>query len=76
MHNLFAQFRELLPKTALQVGEITAIEPGSVLVTLPGSGSIRARSALGSVTVGQKVFVRDGVVESLAPSLPIEVIDV
>ena len=43
------------------------------LVVLPGGGLIRAR---GETTVGETVFVRDDVIEGVAPSLPMEIIDI
>ncbi len=73
MHNLYQQFRALLPHAPLQVGTVVAIAPGVVSVQLPGGGRLNAR---GQAELGQNVFVRDGVVEAIAPSLPIEVIDI
>ena len=46
---------------------------GVVTVELPGGGRVRAR---GHAAIGQSVFVRDGVVEAVAPNLPIELIEV
>lgn len=46
---------------------------GVALVVLPGGGLIRAR---GEVTVGETVFVRDDVIEGVAPALPMEIIDI
>lgn len=73
MHNLYQQFRALLPHAPLQVGTVTAVAPGAVIVRLPGGGRLSAR---GEAAVGQNVFVRDGVIEGLAPNLPLEVIDI
>ena len=42
-------------------------------MVLPGGGLIRAR---GEATVGETVFVRDDVIEGVAPSLPMEIIDI
>jgi hypothetical protein len=39
----------------------------------PGGGLIRAR---GSAAIGQKVFVRDDVIEGGAPSLTLEIIEI
>jgi hypothetical protein len=44
-----------------------------VTVALPGGGLIRAR---GSAAIGQKVFVRDDVIEGVAPSLTLEIIEI
>lgn len=73
MHNLYRQFRQLLPDPPLQAGIVLSLEAGNVVVALPGGGLIRARGEAG---IGQTVFVRDGVVEGTAPALPLEVIDI
>ena len=44
-----------------------------VTVQLPGGGTVRAR---GSAAVGDRVFVRDGVLEAVAPNLPLEIIEI
>lgn len=46
---------------------------GSVTVALPGDGLIRAR---GNAAIGQKVFVRDDVIEGVAPSLLLAIIEI
>jgi len=63
MHNLYQQFRQLLPDAPLQAGTVLEVGSGVVLVVLPGGGLIRAR---GNATVGQTVFVRDEVIEGIA----------
>ncbi len=73
MHNLYDQFRQLIPEPALKVGTVTAMGAGSVTVALPGGGLVKAR---GQASIGQKVFVRDNIIEGIAPSLPIEIIDI
>jgi hypothetical protein len=73
MHNLYQQFRALLPRAPLQVGTVAAAASGVVTVQLPGGGRLNAR---GQADVGQNVFVRDGVIEGLAPNLALEVIDI
>lgn len=72
MHNLYRQFRQLLPAAPLQAGVVTEAGAAGVVIALPGGGLLRAR---GDAAVGQTVFVRDGVVEGIAPTLPLEVID-
>ena len=52
---------------------IAAVALGVVTVQLPGGGRLNAR---GQAEIGQNVFVRDGLVEAIAPSLPLEVIDI
>ena len=44
-----------------------------VTVQLPGGGVTRAR---GSAALGQKVFVRDAVLEAIAPNLALEIIEI
>ena len=76
MHNLYQQFRALLPDPPLQVGtviEVSEVTGGVVTVQLPGGGLLKAR---GNAQVGQKVFVRDAVVEAIAPNLTLELIDI
>jgi hypothetical protein len=73
MHNLYQQFRQLLPDAPLQAGTVLEVGSGIALVVLPGGGLIRAR---GNAIVGQTVFVRDEVVEGIAPSLPLELIEI
>ena len=53
MHNLYQQFRQLLPDAPLQAGTVLEVGSCIALVVLPGGGLIRAR---GNATVGQTVF--------------------
>ena len=73
MHNVYEQFRQLLPNPPLQAGTVTEVGAGVVIVQLPGGGVVKAR---GAAALGQKVFVRDGTVEAVAPSLPLELIEI
>ena len=73
MHNLYEQFRRLVPDPPVQAGTIVDGGSGVVTVALPGGGLIKAR---GNATVGQKVFVRDDAVEGNAPNLPLEIIEI
>lgn len=73
MHNLYQQFRFLLPDPPLQVGTVIAVSGGVVTVQMPGGGLLKAR---GDALVGQKVFVRDAVVEAIAPNLTLELIEI
>ena len=73
MTNLFRAFLDLLPDRPLQVGTVLSISNEIATVELPGGGLVQAR---GTASVGQRVFVRDGVIEGLAPDLPVEVIEV
>jgi hypothetical protein len=67
VHNLYRQFRQLLPDPPLQAGIVIEVGASRVLIALPGGGLVHAR---GEATLGQTVFVRDGVIEGEAPSLP------
>lgn len=68
--NVFAQFLRLLPQTPTYVGTVTSTTgSGSATwatVQVAGSGLLHAR---GECAVGQRVFVRDGVVQGQAPVL-------
>lgn len=66
MPNAYREFLALMPDQPLEVGEITSIAGGVATITLPGGGVIQAR---GDGTAGQRVFVRDGVIEGVAPTL-------
>lgn len=73
MLNPYRALLDLLPSAPLLLGTVAAVQGGTCNVTLEGEGSIWAR---GTATVGDRVFVRDGVIEGAAPSLPLEVIEV
>lgn len=66
MLNLYRQFMAWIPDRPLEVGDVTAVAAGVATVTLPGGGLLQAR---GVATVGQRVWVRDGVIEGQAPTL-------
>jgi hypothetical protein len=72
--NLYRALIDLLPQPTLQVATVTATHAdGTVTVEYPGGSTQRVR---GDATVGQKVFVREGAVEGVAPSLPVVEIEV
>ncbi len=73
MHNVYEQFLQLLPDAPLQVGVVIEVGAGVVTVQLPGGGVTRVR---GSAALDQKVFVRDGVLEAIAPDLTPEIIEI
>ena len=68
MSNLFKLFRSLLPSDPLQVGTVIEVGTSVVVVAFPGGATITARGT--GYSVGAQVFVRGGVVEGGAPSLP------
>ena len=53
MHNVYEQFRQLLPDAPLQAGTVTEVGAGVVTVQLPGGGVVKARGAAG---LGQRDF--------------------
>lgn len=72
--NSYKELRGLLPDAPLEVGEVIAALAGDVwLIELPGGGQIQAR---GTASVGQDVFVRDGVIEGQAASLTVVLIEI
>jgi len=73
MANVYQTFKSLLPDASLLTGTVTLIQAGNYVIQLPGGGVISAR---GQAKVGQKVFVRDGVIEGIAPNLTVQVIEV
>ena len=73
MHNVYEQFRQLLSDQPLKVGTVSEVGTGVVTVQLPGGGTVRAR---GSASMGARVFVRDGVLEAVAPNLSLEIIEI
>lgn len=73
MHNVYEQFRQLLISPPLQVGTVSEIGAGVVTVQLPGGGTVKAR---GSASLGARVFVRDGVLQAVAPNLILEIIEI
>lgn len=73
MTNIYRTFLDLLPARPLQVGTVLSVADGIARVDLPGGGILQAR---GQATAGQRVFVRDGLIEGAAPDLPVEVIEV
>lgn len=73
MANLYRVFKDLIPDAPLLVGTVTAVLSGHCLITLPGGGQVTGR---GTSSIGQKVFVRDGLIEGNAPNLTVEVIEI
>lgn len=73
MPNLLKQFRELVGVEPLLVGDVVALTAGGVVVELPGGAQITVR---GAASVSDRVFVRGGAIEGLAPALPLSVIDI
>jgi hypothetical protein len=73
MANLFQTLKQLLPDPPLLVGVVQSVELGGCRITLPDGGVVFAR---GVAQFGESVFVRDGMIEGLAPSLSVITINV
>lgn len=75
MSNLFKAFERLVSRPSLQLGTVVAVDAtgGFVTLELPGGAQLQVR---GEAAIDDDVYFRDGVVESTAPSLPIDLIDV
>lgn len=73
MHNVYEQFKQLLLDAPLQVGTVSEVGIGVVTIELPGGGTVKAR---GNASMGARVFVRNGVLEAVAPNLSLEIIEI
>ena len=71
--NLYSSLRSLFFSDRVQVGTVTAVDSGRVTVILP-DGSIQTVRGAGSI--GARVYIRGGVIEGPAPSLPVVSIDI
>ena len=71
--NQYKRLRDLFPAPRLQVGTVVAVSTDAATIELPDGARTRAR---GEATVGARVYIRDGVIEGLAPDLPIITIEV
>jgi hypothetical protein len=72
--NIYRELLSLLPSSPLLVGQVESVGTGTVTVQYPGGGTQMVRAT--GYAIGAKVFVRDGVVEGLAPALPTVTIEV
>jgi|JI7StandDraft_1071085.scaffolds.fasta_scaffold313954_2 hypothetical protein len=64
--NPYSRFLALLPPKPLLVATVSAVDGEVARLTLDGGGQLMAR---GQVAVGDRVFVRDGLIEGEAPAL-------
>ena len=71
--NLWKAFSDLVARPPLQVATVLSVSGGVARVQLPGGGELLAR---GEAQAGEKVFVRDGVIETQAPNLPLFQIEI
>lgn len=73
--NVFRRLREMLPQPAVLIAEIIAVhDDNTSSVEFPDGSQQRVRGT--SVAVGQPAFVRNGVVEGLAPAREAIVIEI
>lgn len=73
MANPLAAFKALFPDSPLLVGDVVLVDGQVVRVELPDGAQITVR---GDATVGQRVFVRGGLIEGPAPTLTVVTIEV
>lgn len=66
LNNPLKRLQNLLPEQPLQVGTVVSVAAGAATITLPSGAVIQAR---GTAAAGQKVFVRNGLIEGQAPNL-------
>lgn len=71
-NNLYKRLQNLLPSAPLLVADVLSVSGSTARVEEPGGGISIVR---GSATVGQRVYIRNGVIESVAPSLPVELVE-
>lgn len=64
--NLWKRLKQLLPDAPLLVGEVVAVSSYGATVELPDGSLVAVR---GEASVSDQVFIRDGVIEGLAPAL-------
>ena len=75
MRNLYQEFQNLIPQPALQVGTVETVTGNIAKVRLPGGDTLIVRGA-DSNLINQKVFVKNNVIEGLAPNLSTEIIEI
>lgn len=67
------RLQDLVASPPTEVGDIASFTDGIARVNLVGGGFVNAR---GVGTAGQRVYVRGGVIEGPAPSLPVDTVEV
>lgn len=73
--NLIKRLRNLFPGAPLLIGTVTETHAdGTLTVQLAGGGQLRVRGD--GFEEGDRVFVRDGVIEGSAPALPVIQIEI
>lgn len=72
-YNPLSALRGLFPQPRLQVGTVVQIADGTATIELYDGSRVRAR---GSASVGNMVYVRNGLIEGPAPALQVVEIEV
>lgn len=63
----------MLPRSPRTVGTVQSTAGSSSVVTLPDGSTL---AVLGTASVGALVYIKEGAIETVAPSLPVLVITV
>jgi hypothetical protein len=71
--NFYKRLRSILPEPRLLIGTVLSVDTTSARVELPDGSVVHAR---GEATAGQKVYLRNGVIEGPAPDLPVVNIEI
>jgi hypothetical protein len=71
--NLWKRLKQLIPAAPLLVGTVDSVSAYGAVVILPDGSLVAVR---GDATVNQTVFIRDGMIEGLAPTLTPVLIDI
>lgn len=71
--NLWKRLKQLLPEPPLLVGTVDSVTTYGASVLLPDGSLVSVR---GEGSVGQQVFIRDGLIEGLAPALTLIEIEI
>lgn len=71
--NPYRRLQDLVGGPPLQVGTVLSVTAGLATIELPDGGRVQAR---GDATVAATVFVRGEVIEGIAPSLPVDVVEI
>lgn len=71
--NLWKRLKQLLPEPPLLIGVVDSVSTYGAVVELPDGSLVSVR---GDATVGQQVFIRNGLIEGLAPSLTVTLIEI
>lgn len=73
MTNPYKLLKSILPDPPQLVGDVVAFGNGVATIALPDNSQVQAR---GEANIGDRVFVRDGLIEGPAPNLTVVFIEV